>query len=110
VAAACEPFLVADRPAAERVLEMLNEITHDLAGLTQEERRSDDFRVLRQALAYGWSVAVAAAPDPGFDLLGRLEASDDADVRWILAKNLTKARLRKADPARFTALAERLEG
>lgn len=110
VAAACEPFLVAEPAAAVRVLDMLGSITSDLALLPESERRTDPFRVLRQALGYGWSVAVAAAPDPGFDRLEQLESMDDPDVRWIVHKNAGKARIRKADPIRFERLIERLQG
>jgi hypothetical protein len=110
VAGACEPFLLADGRRALVVLTMLESITDDLAGLSESDRHSDEFRVLRQALGYGWSVAVAAAPEAGFDLLERLESSEDPDLRWILVKNLGKARLRKADAVRHARLAERLEG
>jgi hypothetical protein len=44
-------------------------------------------------LGYGWSVAVAAAPEAGLPLFERLRASADPDARWIVKENLRKARL-----------------
>ena len=61
-------------------------------------------RVLRKALGYCWSVAVAALPGPGFDRLARWAASDDPDVRWVVRENLKKARLTRADAGRVAAL------
>ena len=51
-------------------------------------------RVLRQALGYGWSVAIAASPEAGLVAFRGLTASDDPDARWIVRSNHTKARLR----------------
>ena len=53
-------------------------------------------------------VAVAAAPEPGFDRFERWIADEHRDVRWMLRKNLTKARMRKADPRRCLELDRRL--
>ena len=64
--------------------------------------------MLRLALAYCWSVAVAAAPETGFDRFERWVADQNRDVRWMLRQNLTKARMRKADPQRCQELEQRL--
>ncbi len=55
-------------------------------------------RLLR-ALAYCWSVAVAALPDAGKPLMEVWLASDDPDIRWIMRENLKKNRLVKMDAA-----------
>ncbi len=96
VAALCEPPLLADPATAAATLELLDGVT---ASLTAEpDRRDADVRTLRKALAYGWSVAVAAAPDAGRPAMERWLASDDPDVRWVMRENLKKARLAKAGP------------
>ena len=55
-------------------------------------------RVLRQALGYGWSVAVAADPAIGLPALERWLSDPNPDVRWIVRENLAKARLTRAAP------------
>ena len=97
VAALCEPALLRGSPQALAVLEVLDRITASLAAETA--RRSDEVRALRQALGYGWSVAVAACPEPGKRALERWLASSDADIRWLARENLKKARLTRLDPA-----------
>jgi hypothetical protein len=97
VAGVCEPRLLRDAGAAARALDLLDTVT---ATLTPDP----DGRVLRKALGYCWSVAVAALPAPGFDRLDRWAASDDPDVRWVVRENLKKARLSRADARRVAAL------
>ena len=47
-------------------------------------------------LAYCWSVAVAASPDRGRELMQPWVRSDDPDVRWIMKQNLEKKRIAAA--------------
>ena len=54
-------------------------------------------RVLRQALGYGWSVAIVGSPATGKAAFERWIDDDDPDVRWIVRENLKKARLRSVD-------------
>jgi hypothetical protein len=107
IAGVCEPRLLT-RSATPRILGVLDLATQALADCAEDERRSEPFRVLRQALAYCWSVAVAASPVAGFDRFQRWEASRDRDVRWMMRKNLAKARMRKAGPERCVDLAKRV--
>ena len=97
VAGLCEPRLLRDPGVAKRVLGILDRVTASLA--VERERRSEAVRVLRQALGYGWSVAVVAEPERGRPRLERLAESPDADVRWIVRENLKKNRLRRLDAA-----------
>ncbi|MDQ3809373.1 MAG: hypothetical protein M3336_03695 [Chloroflexota bacterium] len=97
VAALCEPALLRNAPTAQAVLELLDRITASL--LSAPDRRASDFKVLRQALAYGWSVAVAALPGVGRPLLQKWLACADPDVAWLARKNLQTARLKRMDPA-----------
>jgi hypothetical protein len=75
---------------------VVDRVTSSLA--TAADRRSDEFRTLRQALAYCWSVVAAAAPVLGKARMEFWATSPDRDVRWILTENLKKARLVRLDP------------
>jgi hypothetical protein len=110
IAGACEPRLLASDSAIRRVFGVLDRVTGDLARIPAEERRSEPFRVLRLALGYCWSVAVAAAPVEGFAQFERWVETPDRDVRWVMRTNLTKTRMRRADPNRCLDLARRLAG
>lgn len=96
-AALCEPRLLADARLARRTLRLLDRITASVA--RAKDRGGPEFATLRQGLGYCWSVAVAAAPDPGRAALEKWLASDDDDIRWIVRENLKKARLSRLDPA-----------
>lgn len=87
----CEPAPLKDARVSAQVLGLLDRITSSLVAAS--DRRSDEMRVLRQALGYCWSVAAAAAPGSARPMMERWLRSDDADVRWIMKSNLTKARI-----------------
>ena len=91
----CEPGLLCERKHAERVLGVLDHITRSVCDV--EERKSNDFRVLRKALGYCWSVAVVALPEKGRAMMEQWFASDDRDVAWIMRENLRKKRLTRMD-------------
>lgn len=97
VAALCEPRLLTEKRHAMRVLRLLDAVTRSLARV--QDRRSDGFIALRKALAYGWSVAVAACPTEGKAAMERWFASNDRDIAWIMQENLKKNRLKKIDSA-----------
>ena len=97
VAALCEPRLLAQPRHARAVLDVLHAVTTRLAAAT--DRKAEGFKVLRQGLAYAWSVAVAALPAEGKRAFERWLSSPDPDVRWVLRENLQKNRLIKMDPA-----------
>jgi hypothetical protein len=96
-AALCEPRLLRNERHARRVLAILHAITASLSAA--QDRKSDDFKTLRQGLGYCWSVAVAALPPEGKPLMEKWCASADADVRWIMRENLKKNRLARMDAA-----------
>lgn len=97
VAGLCEPDLLADPAHARETLAILDRITRSL--LAEPDRRDDAIRSLRQALGYGWSVAVAALPQEGKALFAAWAIDRDADVRWIVRENLRKKRLLRLDEA-----------
>ena len=72
------------------------------------ERRSDEFKTLRQALGYTISVLAAADPERGWALLDELTASGNADLLWIVKENLKKKRLISTGPSRAAGLAKRI--
>jgi hypothetical protein len=94
-AALCEPRLLRDPADVERVLALLDGITRSVQA--SPERRSEEFRALRQGLGYCWSVAIAAHLAAGKPHLEKWLDSDDADVRWIVRENLRKKRLERMD-------------
>jgi len=104
VAGVAEPRLVRAAADARAAQQAVDTATGILAAVPGKERRSDAFRVLRQALAYGWSVVIPGSPESGFDALDRWAVVDDADVRWLVRQNTTKARLTRADPDRVERL------
>jgi hypothetical protein len=85
VAGVCEPHLLRVPEAARQALELIERATDCLP-----ESRD---RVLRQALGYCWSVAVAALPEEGLPRFERLERSSDPDLQWVARENMKKARL-----------------
>jgi hypothetical protein len=101
VAGLCEPALLKDIEEAVEVLDILDRITKSLAA--SAGRGSEGFRVLRQALGYGWSVAAAAAPSNARPYIEKWLRSKDKDVAWVMKSNLSKDRMAKvmmAPPAK----------
>jgi len=96
-AALCEPRLLGNRDQVWKVLKILDEITSSMTCVN--DRRSEEFRVLRQSLGYCWSVAAAAHPEEGKRLMEKWLSSNDKDVLWIMKENLKKERLRNMDTA-----------
>jgi hypothetical protein len=106
-AALCEPRLLSDPLHARRVLSVLDAITASL--FLAQDRKSEEFKTLRQGLGYCWSVAVAALPVEGKPLMEKWLASEDKDVRWIMRENLKKNRLARADAAWVEAWQARMQ-
>lgn len=97
VAAICEPALLAEPKHARAALDLLDDITATIPDA--RDRRSDEFRALRQALGYCWSVAAVALPEEGLARMETWFGSPDPDVQWILRQNLKKKRLARLDAA-----------
>jgi hypothetical protein len=95
-AALCEPRLLTQQKHAEKVLGILDRITASLEEGKGKEN-SEGTRVLRQALGYCWSVAVAAFPEKGKRMMEHWFANEDKGMRWIMRKNLKKNRLARMD-------------
>lgn len=95
VAAICEPKLLKDARHGEKLFIILNQTTSSL--LIEDNRKEDGFLVLKKALGYCWSVAIAAYPDQGKNAFQLWINSENKDIRWVLKENLTKNRLQKLD-------------
>ena len=102
----CEPDLLTDPYLCAAALDVLDLVTNHVQ--RAPDRRSEDFRTLRQGLAYCWSVAIASCPQPGMERFERRLDSEDGDVRWILRENLKKKRLSRLDAAWVSGCQERL--
>ena len=96
MAALCEPRLLRDGRIVGRTVAILDRLTASIRDAA--DGRAADVRVLRQALGYGWSVAIAANVQAGLPTFQRWLADPNPDVRWIVGQNLGKARLSKAAP------------
>jgi hypothetical protein len=94
-AALCEPGLLSDPGEAKAVLQILDDITASIPLV--EDRRSYDFKVLRKAMGYCWSVATVACPEVGQGMMERWMSHAGKDVRWIMKENLRKKRLSRLD-------------
>lgn len=96
IAGLCEPSLLKEPEHVVRVLKILDRVTKSLAATSM--RKSEEFRVLRQALEYSWSVAAAALPEAGRPLMEKWLRSPDKDVAWVMQGNLAKARMAALGP------------
>lgn len=103
----CEPRLLAKPEHARLVLRLLDDITASVAAA--QDRKSDDYKTLRQALGYCWSVAVAALPAEGKAAMEKWLPAADPDVAWIMKENLKKKRLQRIDPVWVDALARSVQ-
>lgn len=108
MAALCEPRLLRSRFVVARTLAILDRLT--TAVRDAPDRRDPGVRVLRQALGYGWSVAVAADVEIGLPAFERWLSEPNPDVRWIVRQNLDKARLARVAPADWLTRARTMTG
>jgi len=100
-AGVAEPRLLKSDKVARSALRVHQSI---FRALNNAERRSGEFKVLRQALAYSLSVVVAALPEEGFEYMQTLVAKGDPDILWICRENLKKNRLASHFPREVKAL------
>jgi hypothetical protein len=106
-AALAEPRLLKQSRYARQVIKVMDRITASMQ--KHGKARDDSFKVLRQAMGYCWSVAVAANPEEGKLLMEKWLDSEDKDIQWIMKENLKKNRLVKLDPAWVKRCMKKLE-
>jgi hypothetical protein len=86
-----EPALLRDKQTAKDALELHKKIFAQM--LVAGERKTAEFRTLRQTLGYSLSVVTCASPIEGFAYMQQIAGSHDADVLWVIKENLKKNRL-----------------
>ena len=106
VAAIAEPRLLNSSAAVRSGLAVLQRATRSIARAAKPLGERE--KVLRQALAYAWSVVVAAEPAAGKPAMEVWLQSKDPDIGWVMAQNLVKARLGRAAPGWSAAWRRRL--
>jgi hypothetical protein len=127
IAGLAEPILLADPACVLQVLDIFDAVTADLQSVDMqsvdlqsvdlqaapfkdtEDRKEEGYRVLRQGLAYAWSVVAAALPAEGLIRMERWLADPDPDVRWLMKENLKKKRLVRVAPEWVAGWQARLE-
>lgn len=109
-AALAEPDLLREPAHTVVALTALQEITGRMAYTPAANRKTEGFRVLRQGLAYCWSVVVAADLERGRPSFEALLEIFDRDVQWVVRQNLSKRRLTSADPAWVARMQARVGG
>jgi len=95
-AGVAEPAVLRDERIAIQALELHRKIFARIVEF--RERRTPEFKILRQGLGYSLSVVVRAVPKRGFRYMRQLADSKDVDILWILRENLKKSRLVKNFP------------
>jgi hypothetical protein len=90
-----EPRLLKNPKHAKQALQILDKISASM--VTDNKSPDEAYKVLRQAMGYCWSVAVAALPEVGKPMMERWLNCDDKDIRWIMKENLKKNRLVRMD-------------
>ena len=105
-AALAEPRLLKQPKHASKVLQILDQITASMENANND--KDEPFKVLRQGMAYCWSVAVVALPETGKPMFEKWLASQNRDIRWVMKENLKKNRLIKMDPSWVRACNQRL--
>lgn len=106
-AALAEPRLLKESKHVKQVLQVLDKITASME--SADNPKDEAFKVMRQAMGYCWSVAVAALPEKGKPMLENWLNSQNKDVRWTMRENLKKNRLIRMDANWVKACIARLE-
>jgi hypothetical protein len=100
-AGVAEPALLKDEETVHAAFELHKQILSRITGA--KERKSTEFKTLRQGLGYSLSVVVREVPTEGFAYMRKLAEQKDADVLWIVKENLKKNRLLKNFPEEVAA-------
>ena len=94
VAALCEPKLLSDQKVNQQILKILETITQCFASL---DKLTEEEKILRKSLGYGWSVLIVALPEAGKKSFQAYLKNKNKHINWIVKENLKKNRLLKMD-------------
>lgn len=101
-AGVAEPALLKNEQNARRALDLHKKIFVQIPAT--KDRKSEEFKKLKQALGYTLSVVIYAIPKEGFEYIYQLADSQDSDILWIVKENLKKKRLTKNFPEEVTSI------
>jgi hypothetical protein len=101
-AGVAEPALLKDERIAKSAFELHKQIFYKI--LANGERKSSEFKKLKQGLGYSLSIIVGAVPREGFEYMRQLVEKQDIDILWIVKKNLKKNRLLKNFPEEVASI------
>jgi hypothetical protein len=106
-AGVAEPPLLEDKQTAKSAFELHKKIFAEI--VAAQERKSDEFKTLKQGLGYSLSVVVCAIPREGFEYMRQLTDTQNADILWIVKENLKKNRLIKNFPEEVASIKKLLK-
>lgn len=95
IAALAHPPILKHEPNTVFCLEVSEIVLNKVVSLGVNQRKTEEFRVLRKGLEYAVSVFVAPLPVQGFAFLAKWAKANDPDIKKILRSNLGKSRLTK---------------
>jgi hypothetical protein len=95
IAALAHPPVLNNKDNVMFCIEITEKILIDLISLSREQRKTEEFRVLKKGLEYAISVFVAKLPDEGFKFMKKWAQKNDPDIKKIIKSNLGKSRLTK---------------
>lgn len=72
--------------------------------LDSNERKSENFKILRKGLCYTLSVVTQVVPNEGFAYMKQILKYNDPDINFIIRENLKKNRLKKNFPKKVNEL------
>jgi hypothetical protein len=106
-AGVAEPRLLKDKQTAKSAFELHKKIFAEI--VVAQERKSAEFKTLKQGLGYSLSVVTCAVPREGFEYMRQLIDKQDADALWIVKENLKKNRLIKNFPEEVASIKKLLK-
>jgi len=106
-AGVAEPALLKDKQTAKSAFELHKKIFAKI--VAAHERKSAEFKTLKQGLGYSLSVVTCAIPREGFEYMRQLIDKQDAGVLWIVKENLKKNRLIKNFPKEVASIKKMLK-
>ncbi|HVP93282.1 MAG TPA: hypothetical protein VMS94_06045 [Acidobacteriota bacterium] len=106
-AGVAEPALLKDEQTVKSAFGLHKKIIAKIIAV--QERKSAEFKTLKQGLGYSLSVVTYAIPREGFEYMRQLIDKQDAGVLWIVKENLKKNRLIKNFPEEVASIKELLK-